>query len=730
MTKWVFAALLAGLLGWASPGVSADVAAAKPPVTEADLARLSDAELRAIVAEKLATPGPADSRNFNPADIAYSLQSDFGRIRERLGDIFGAYGGLPDAFRQAGNILFGDREEGGMALFLMAFIVALLGGFGCEFAVRRRIVRSGAVEIPSDLTLWLKLRALAGSLLRDGLFILLFSVVAIVIFFVIETGGSVDRIAFAFYLSAIVILRLVASFSRSFLGIRIPAMRITSFSNSEALAIHRGVLVSMALGAFGFFTCALFAVMGIHGDVHLLLLLMVGTVMMLGFSIVFVLGREALQRDLSGSAASSGRRRFARLYPWLMAAGIPVLWALLVGMATLGTTPLFGAGLSTIAILSVWPMFDAAAQRESHNLTGSGDDVTPSVLRVLRIAVAVGSLFILLTGWRFDLLGRTDAVASAVGRGLLEVGVVLLVAYSLWQILNVWANRKIAEEDASLISEGHDSSEMEIGGAGLSRMRTLLPLFRRAGQVTIAVIALMIILSSLGVNIAPVLAGAGVVGLAIGFGSQTLVRDIVSGAFFLMDDAFRLGEYVDLGDVKGSVERIATRSLQLRHHRGALHTVPFGEITRLSNYSRDWAIMKLRFRVNFDADLEQARKIIKKVGASLLEHPDVGEDFIQPFKSQGVVEVDDYGLIISTKFMCKPGKQFLIRRHAYAAVQKAFADNGISFARPEVRVSVDKGGDEKTAPGDEQMSDASAVAAATAIASAARQKQATETTGS
>ncbi|MEQ9198723.1 MAG: hypothetical protein RLN80_01960, partial [Rhodospirillales bacterium] len=333
-----------------------------------DLARLSDAELRAIVAGKLATPDTVASHGFNPADLAYSLQSDFSRIRERLGDILGAYGGLPDAFRQAGDTLFGDREEGGMALFLVAFAAALLGGLGVESVVRRRVAATRVTAIPAGLTLWLKLRALGAVLLRDGLFILLFAVVAIVIFFIIETSGSVDRIAFAFYLSAIVILRLVASFSRSFLGIRLPAMRITSFADTEALAIHRGVLVSMALGAFGFFTCALFAVMGIHGDVHLLLLLMVGTVMMLGFSVVFVLGRGALQRDLSGLAASPGRRRFARLYPWLMAAGIPVLWGVLVGMATLGATPLFGAGLSTIAILSIWPMFDAAAQREAHSL--------------------------------------------------------------------------------------------------------------------------------------------------------------------------------------------------------------------------------------------------------------------------------------------------------------------------------------------------------------------------
>ena len=256
-------------------------------------------------------------------------------------------------------------------------------------------------------------------------------------------------------------------------------------------------------------------------------------------------------------------------------------------------------------------------------------------------------------------------------------------------MIRIWIDRKIAEEDALRAKEHGELAEMEMGGTGLSRIRTLLPLIKRSIQLTLGIIALMIVLASLGVNIGPILAGAGVVGLAIGFGSQTLVRDIVSGIFFLIDDAFRLGEYVDLGEVRGSVEHISIRSMRLRHHRGAVHTVPFGEIKTLTNHSRDWAIMKLKFRVPFDTDVDRVRKILKKVGQELLEHPDIKEDFIQPFKSQGAVEVDDYGFVISTKFMSKPGRQFLIRRYAFAAVQDAFEEYGIEFSRPRLHVTVD-----------------------------------------
>ena len=198
----------------------------------------------------------------------------------------------------------------------------------------------------------------------------------------------------------------------------------------------------------------------------------------------------------------------------------------------------------------------------------------------------------------------------------------------------------------------------------------------------------MIVLASLGVDIAPLLAGAGVVGLAIGFGSQTLVRDVVSGAFFLIDDAFRIGEYVDVGAAEGTVEQMSVRSLRLRHHLGAVHTVPFGEVKTLTNYSRDWAIMKLKLSVPFDTDIDKVRKLLKAVGRELAQNEDIKDDFIQPFKSQGAVEVSDYGFIIKTKFMSKPGKQFLIRRYAFNAIQKAFKENGIEFAKPKVEVTV------------------------------------------
>ncbi|MEL6745347.1 MAG: mechanosensitive ion channel family protein, partial [Pseudomonadota bacterium] len=224
------------------------------------------------------------------------------------------------------------------------------------------------------------------------------------------------------------------------------------------------------------------------------------------------------------------------------------------------------------------------------------------------------------------------------------------------------------------------------GGAGATRMATLLPILRYVMVATIFSVGGMIILSRMGIDIAPIFAGAGVVGIAVGFGAQTLIRDIFSGAFFLMDDAFRKGEYLEIEGIRGTVEKISVRSFQLRHHLGALHTIPFGEIKQLTNYSRDWVMMKLPLRVTYDTDVEKVRKLVKKLGQELMDHPQVGHTFMQPLKSQGVYKMEDSAMIIRVKFMTKPGEQFVTRKVVYESIQALFAREGIHFAHKEVTV--------------------------------------------
>jgi len=289
----------------------------------------------------------------------------------------------------------------------------------------------------------------------------------------------------------------------------------------------------------------------------------------------------------------------------------------------------------------------------------------------------------------FYIWGREDTMMTdTVSDRLLDVMVIIFIGYIVYNAFRIWIDKKIEEEQGD-VQEGELGDEG--GASSASRLATLLPLFRNFILIVLLVTITLIALMELGVNVGPLFAGAGVVGVAVGFGSQALVRDIFSGAFFLFDDAFRKGEYLDVGGVKGTVEKISVRSFQLRHHLGALHTMPFGEIQVMTNYSRDWVIMKLPLRVTYDTDVERVRKLIKKLGVELLSDPVIGDNFIQPLKSQGVIEMQDSAMIIRVKFMTKPGDQWLVRKKVYEEIRALFEREGIQFAHKEVTVRIADG---------------------------------------
>ena len=195
---------------------------------------------------------------------------------------------------------------------------------------------------------------------------------------------------------------------------------------------------------------------------------------------------------------------------------------------------------------------------------------------------------------------------------------------------------------------------------------------------------------ALGVEIGPLIAGAGIVGVAIGFGSQTFVRDVIAGMFYLLDDAFRVGEYIQSGHYKGTVEGFSIRSVRLRHHRGPVFTVPFSLLGAVENMSRDWVIDKISIGVTYDSDIDLAKKLIKQVGLELAAEPDFAPLIMEPLKMQGVDAFGDFAIQLRAKMMTLPGEQFVIRRAAYARIKKAFDANGIKFAFPTVQIAGEK----------------------------------------
>jgi small-conductance mechanosensitive channel len=197
-------------------------------------------------------------------------------------------------------------------------------------------------------------------------------------------------------------------------------------------------------------------------------------------------------------------------------------------------------------------------------------------------------------------------------------------------------------------------------------------------------------LSSLGVNIAPLLASAGVIGIAVGFGAQTLVRDLFSGACYLIEDVFRVGDYIEGGSAKGVVERITFRTVALRHQNGPLYFVPYGSLGVVRNNSRDWVIDKFEIPLPITVESEQIRKLVKNIGLEMLEDAALAKLIVVPLKAK-LHRIEPGVKIFRCKFQTIPERQFELRTEAYRRIEAALQETEIPFADTTSRVNVFQG---------------------------------------
>ena len=545
--------------------------------------------------------------------------------------------------------------------------------------------------------------------------LLVFGIAIVATFFAFYHGHEATRLAVMTYLLAIVLLRLVADGSRFLLAPHAHELRLIPFDDRDALRLHRWIVAVAAIGAFGFLTGDLLALLGLERTTLDVFDTMIGVAFVATLIVMIWQARRPVARLIRGEPTGHGAlarhllQFLAQTWHLLATAYVLVIFATYQVRGAFGQETAVSIGILSLLLVATLPLADAvlcrigteylAARRAAAGDVGAERvGYKAAIERALHVGLWLVGFLIFARLWDIDIYTVTQkGIGDTAAGALFNIVVTVLFAYVGWEIVKAMIDRRI---EMQAPPPPMATRAAKVAGPGASRLRTLLPLARKAIFATLVVMVVMIILSSLGVDIGPLLAGAGVVGLAIGFGAQSLVRDIVSGVFFLLDDAFRVGEYIDLGSLKGTVEKISIRSMQLRHHRGALNTVPFGEVSYLTNYSRDWAIMKLEFRVTYDTDVMLVKKIFKQINAELMANPEIAPNLIAPLKSQGVMSMEDSAMIIRAKFTAKPGKQFVIRREVYTRVQKEFEEAGIKFAHRQVTVHVpDAAAIEEARPG-------------------------------
>lgn len=652
-----------------------------------------------------------------------SLRDLFGamsrRTKDRVGVLVRTWDGVeqaPDLVQSRWREQVTDSRRVQSLTFVMIFLFL---GAGLEWLLRqytnpvRRRLEIRLIKTPTQ--------RITAAVTRAGLAfsgLLAFAVGSIGAFSVFDW----PPILFALILNllmAIVAIRAVGTTLLLFLAPYVPRLRLVPISTGMARVIARSALVFFSVLIVAMATSDVFEqvvnVFRPEGGANAILAVSIALALvvvlsaLLSIQAAFFFGGRLSPQKLPKAA-----RRW-RAFLSLLTVVASVLWVLDLRLI-MWSVLLVGLLIASLKLLRAWvdnafdraisdhlaslppPVVPAEGTEPNGEETGTPEAVEvidpyetyrPIALRIVRFAVIVSVGFVLALIWNLGIFENTEtpSVVQRLFSILLDSAAAILIADLVW----TWAKTAI-DRRLNAYKPPMDGS----APGPEARMATLLPLLRVVLMVTLLSMVAMSILSSMGVNIAPILAGASVLGIAIGFGAQSLVKDVVSGIFFLIDDAFRVGEYVEIDQLRGTVEKISIRSLQIRHHRGAVHTLPFGELKSLTNYSRDWVIMKLEFRVPFDTDLKLVKKLIKQVGAKLKDNPDYGDSIIETLKSQGVRRMEEFNMVVGVKFMTRPGEQWLVRRDAYQGVRDIFDANGIRMAERNVKVEI---------AGDAQLSD-------------------------
>jgi small conductance mechanosensitive channel len=216
----------------------------------------------------------------------------------------------------------------------------------------------------------------------------------------------------------------------------------------------------------------------------------------------------------------------------------------------------------------------------------------------------------------------------------------------------------------------------------MQRAETIAQVLRSVAAIVIWTISILIILGELGINLAPLLAGAGVLGVALGFGAQTVVRDFLAGTFMLLEDQFGVGDVIDFGDASGTVEGVSLRTTRLRDVEGVVWHVPNGEIKRVANKSQQWSRAVLDIPVALETDIETAKRVIKETADELWETPPWSTMILGEPEVWGVEDLGPNGVVIRLVVKTRPLEQWAVARELRARIKRAFDHAGIRVPPP------------------------------------------------
>ncbi len=494
---------------------------------------------------------------------------------------------------------------------------------------------------------------------------------------------------------ALALSQVILAFIRALFAPGAEALRIIPASTSQATYAYRWLAAYSLVIIYGYFCVDVArgirfpaAVLGAFNNI-LSLTLVVMTLIVIAQKRAFV--ATLLRGNLS--AAQSNLSFFQSLRLWfarhwhVLAIAYIIIGYLITAMGVENGFALMLRGtILTLAIFAAMRVLFHATERWGANDTLTGSTIHHSILRtLLRFVIWIFALIAAAAAWGANI---PAFFGTPLGQRLLgaafSIGITVIIVALIYEGCNAAIERHLNRKD----SEGKVLQTS-------ARVRTLLPMIRNTVFIGFSLVVGLVVMSEVGFNIGPLLAGAGIFGVALGFGSQTLVKDFLTGLFIVIENTIAIGDVVKIGDHAGVVEAMSVRTMRLRDSDGAVHILPFSEVTQIINMTKDYAFAVLDVRVSYNTDLERAMSILREVGSALQQDPIFKRVILEGIEIFGVDKFGDAGITLSSRIRTRPGKQWDVKRQFFLKLKQRFDKEGIALAFPTTASPVSPAKDQK-----------------------------------
>jgi small-conductance mechanosensitive channel len=530
-----------------------------------------------------------------------------------------------------------------------------------------------------------------GDFVLDVIPIIAFAIVSYSLITAVERWPSrqiVLLVANNAYLAA----RIARAFGRLVFSPDAPSIRLIPQMSDETAAYAQIWLQRITtVGVIGYAATEAALVFGLDRATHSGLLKLLGLIITILLILIVMQNREAVGDTIRARPEATGawavvRNRLADVWHILAALYLAAAWVVTALEIEDGYGRILRFTITTILVLGLAKLAELAMRRalergfavkrataERHpGLESWVNRYVPALKGVLAGAIWAFAAVVMLQLWglgAFDWF-RPGQLGSRLLGAVASIGVTVLVALLVWETANAAIQRQLTRlsRDAQV--------------AKSARVRTLLPMLRTFLMVVIVIVVGLIALSEIGVNIAPLLAGAGVIGLAIGFGSQRLVQDLITGVFLLMEDAISVGDVVNVGGQGGVVEALSIRSIRLRSLDGTVHIIPFSAVTMVSNMTKDFAFSVFDVGVAYHEDTDRVVEVLKATAEAMRAEDRWAAVIREPLEILGVDRFADSAVVIRARFRTNAGSQWSVSREFNRRYKKAFDAAGIEIPFP------------------------------------------------